>query len=140
MDCLIYNLIIESCHFSKLTVLMISILCDKGMIVGLIWFEDDLMFETKYGLGSGIIYNDIMDCVQGIKHKDSLPCKYNTRDKWQQTEHHFIVGFSLLVLWCLTPLPTDFSYIVVVSFIGGGNRSTQRKPPICRKSLTNFIT
>jgi hypothetical protein len=32
------------------------------------------------------------------------------------------------------------SYIVVVSFIGGGNRSTQRKPPACRKSLTNLIT
>jgi len=30
-----------------------------------------------------------------------------------------------LVLWCLMPL---FSYIVVVSFIGGGNRSTWRKP------------
>ena len=33
-----------------------------------------------------------------------------------------------------------FSYIVVVSFISGGNPSTQRKPLICRKSLTNFIT
>jgi len=32
-----------------------------------------------------------------------------------------------------------FSYIVVVSFIGGGNRSTRRKPPTCHKSLTNFI-
>jgi len=32
------------------------------------------------------------------------------------------------------------NYIVVVSFIGDGNRSTWRKPPICRKSLTNFIT
>ena len=31
-----------------------------------------------------------------------------------------------------------FSYIVAVSFIGGGNRSTQRKPPTCCKSLTNF--
>ena len=30
-----------------------------------------------------------------------------------------------------------FSYIVACSFIGGGNR---RKPPACRKSLTNFIT
>ena len=27
--------------------------------------------------------------------------------------------------------------MVAVSFIGGGNR---RKPPTCRKSLTNFIT
>jgi hypothetical protein len=32
------------------------------------------------------------------------------------------------------------AYIVDVSFIGGGNRSTRRKPPTCRKSLTNFIT
>jgi len=30
-----------------------------------------------------------------------------------------------------------FSYI---SFIGGGNRRTRRKPPTCRKSLTNVIT
>jgi len=29
---------------------------------------------------------------------------------------------------------------VAVSFIGGGNQSTQRKPPTCRKSLTNLIT
>jgi hypothetical protein len=28
---------------------------------------------------------------------------------------------------------------VTVSFIGGGNRSTRRKPPPCRKLLTNFI-
>jgi len=31
-----------------------------------------------------------------------------------------------------------FSYIVAFSFIGGGNRSTQRKPLTCRKSLTNL--
>ena len=33
-----------------------------------------------------------------------------------------------------------FSYIMVVSFISGGNWSTRRKPPACRKPLTNFIT
>jgi len=33
-----------------------------------------------------------------------------------------------------------FSHIAVGSFIDGGNWSTQRKPPTCRKSLTNFIT
>ena len=31
-----------------------------------------------------------------------------------------------------------FSYIMAVSFIGGGNRGTQRKPPTCRKSLTKL--
>jgi hypothetical protein len=34
-------------------------------------------------------------------------------------------------LWCVTPLSQHFSYIVAVSFIGGGNRSTRRKPPTC---------
>jgi hypothetical protein len=29
---------------------------------------------------------------------------------------------------------------MAVSFIGGGNRNTRRKPLTCRKSLTNFIT
>ena len=33
-----------------------------------------------------------------------------------------------------------FSYIVAVSFIGGGNRSTWKKSSTCRMSLTNFIT
>jgi hypothetical protein len=37
-----------------------------------------------------------------------------------------------------------FNNISVISFQsvfnGGGNRSTQRKPLTCRKSLTNFIT
>ena len=31
-----------------------------------------------------------------------------------------------------------FSYIMTVSFIGGGNQRTQRKPPTCRKSLKNL--
>jgi hypothetical protein len=31
-----------------------------------------------------------------------------------------------------------FCYMVVVSFIGGGNRGTERKPPTCLKSLTNL--
>ena len=40
-------------------------------------------------------------------------------------------------LWCLAPLEQYFSYIVPVSFIGGGNRSTQKKPPTFGKLLTN---
>ena len=31
-----------------------------------------------------------------------------------------------------------FSYIMAVSFNGGGNQSTPRKPTTCRKSLTNL--
>jgi hypothetical protein len=39
-----------------------------------------------------------------------------------------------LRLWCLMPLSkTD-------SFIDGGNRSTWRKPPTCRKLLSKLMT
>ena len=33
-----------------------------------------------------------------------------------------------------------FSFIVAEGFAGGGNWSARRKPPTCRKSLTNFMT
>jgi hypothetical protein len=39
---------------------------------------------------------------------------------------------------CLSPLKLWVR--MAVSFIAGGNQSTRRKPPTCRKSLTNFIT
>ena len=52
-----------------------------------------------------------------------------------------VFEFGLVGLWCLMPLTTIFQlYIMAVSFIGGGNRSTRRKPKTCRKSLANFIT
>ena len=49
---------------------------------------------------------------------------------------------GIFVLWCLTPRSPIFQLCRGVQFycIGGGNRSTQRKPPTCRKSLTNFIS
>jgi hypothetical protein len=33
-----------------------------------------------------------------------------------------------------------FTYIMAVSFIGGGNRNTRKKTPTYRKSLTNWIS
>ena len=38
------------------------------------------------------------------------------------------------------PFQQHFSYLVVVCYIGEGNRRTRRKPPTCRKPLTTFIT
>jgi hypothetical protein len=61
--------------------------------------------------------------------------------------------YSLLIIWLNTnciwisfdgslycPFQQYFSYIVAVSFIGGGNWRSWRKPQTCRKPLTNFIT
>ena len=49
--------------------------------------------------------------------------------------------FSISLIWFLVFNATKqyFNYIMVVSFIGGGNLSTRRKPPTCHKSLTNVI-
>jgi hypothetical protein len=40
----------------------------------------------------------------------------------------------------LFTVPQYFSYILVASFIGGGNRRTQREPPTMGKQLVSFIT
>ena len=37
----------------------------------------------------------------------------------------YLINNLWLGLWCLTSLQQYFSYIMVVSFIGGGNQSTQ---------------
>ena len=57
-----------------------------------------------------------------------------------------LIKFTLLVtvggLWFMV-FNVTFNTISVKSwrcFIGGGNRRTRRKPPTCRKSLTNLIT
>ena len=66
---------------------------------------------------------------------------------WSMNSLYINIIFQLPILFCLIVLFDDiiphfqqyFSYIVAVSFIDGGNRSTRRKPLTCRKSLTNFI-
>jgi hypothetical protein len=57
----------------------------------------------------------------------------------------YFLFISLLFVVCLFDgvyrhFQQYFSYIVAVSFIGGGNRRARRKPLTCRKLLTNFIT
>jgi len=58
---------------------------------------------------------------------------------WRK-QHYYINNLKRLELWCLTPLSIIFQLYHVVSFIGGGNRITRRKPSTCSKSLTGFIT
>ena len=51
----------------------------------------------------------------------------------------FIYARHKIKLLCIClPLLTIFQLYRRVSFIGGGNCSTPRKPPACRKSLTNL--
>jgi hypothetical protein len=98
--------------------------------------------------------------VDGVEERETLPTLNlitSVRGKstriifimtWNVAKHKtvhvcipviFLNGSIRLWLW-LTPLSTIFYLFLMVSFIGGGNRSTRRKPQTCCKSLTNFIT
>ena len=69
------------------------------------------------------------------KSRNNWPKKIDLRNVRKITS--LFVG--LFIWWCLTALSTIFQLYRVVSFIGGGNRSSKRKPPTCCKSLTNIM-
>jgi hypothetical protein len=62
--------------------------------------------------------------IRHLLHSDDRFCTENLGRRGYCVQRHF---------------QQYFSYIVAISFIGGGNESTWRKPPTCHKSLTNFI-
>ena len=65
-----------------------------------------------------------------------------THTQWYEKYRvYFFLGNIVLELGllCLMLLSTIFQLHRGVSFIVGGHRSTRRKPPTCRKSLTNFF-
>ena len=54
-------------------------------------------------------------------------------------QNHYLDSKRVSVMVFNAAFNNIYNYIVAVSFIGGGNRSTQRKPPICCKSLTHSV-
>jgi hypothetical protein len=94
----------------------------------ILWEIDDEEFTVKANLAWAEIKTD-------GRLKSSELTANGTTDMLETMTYPDGLGLGL---WCLTPLSTIFQYFF--SFIGGGNRSTWRKSPICRKSLTNFIT
>jgi hypothetical protein len=64
----------------------------------------------------------------GRKKKDCLFCVIKSSNSYQSITQR-VYGVEC-------HFQQYFSYIVAVSFIGGGNRIIRSKPPTCRKSLT----
>ena len=78
--------------------------------------------RTNIFFWEGQVSKQGMWCICIFHSNVDRHCKYliNENEKW-------FVSFDGLVLWCLTTLSTIFQ-LYHPSFIGGGNRSTWRKP------------
>ena len=67
----------------------------------------------------------------------------NQKSKLRSRKVHCVSSQDLVGFVWFKVLNATFNkiqFIVAVSFIDWGNRSTRKKPPICRKSLTNCIS
>jgi hypothetical protein len=69
---------------------------------------------------------------------------YNLLQRWNKLYETITVRSLFSVRVRVMVLNATFNnisgYIMAVSFMGGGNWSTRRKPLTYRKSLTNFVT
>ena len=88
---------------------------------GFIFYTGDWIAEvtTKTGLTN----------INFLESHSYLPCIYS-----------LLVWFMVFNSTFNNISVTQKMYIVAVSFIDEGNRSTRRKPLTCRRSLTNSIT
>ena len=82
--------------------------------------------------------------MQTYSAKKKEKKKKRKRRNKKTTFNDYLIKETLLFCWGVYGVYRHFhqyfSYILVVIYIGGGNQTTRRKPPTCRKSLTNFIT
>jgi hypothetical protein len=78
--------------------------------------------------------NSVLDFNRIIFHK----CCLSKKKAWSGWYPH--VKTHVQLLCCRDHIFFNFKNIYIYNYIGGGNRSTWRKPPTCHKSLTNFIT
>ena len=103
------------------------------------------VFQQTVGIHMGINRAPLLADLFHYPHKIDFTQEYLKKNEKKLAQSfnftfHCIDDVFLLNNSVLRHSQQNFSFIVAVSFIGGGNRSTRRKPPTCRKSLTNFIT
>jgi hypothetical protein len=117
--------------------------CDRSVVSS--WYTD---FLHQYNWLPRYNWNIV---ESGVKHHKSSPLVAILLYLMEMYLSYFPLcmfcesGEILLIFWyTVVPLLQDYHFcnemVVAVSCIGGGNRSTWRKPPARCKSLTNVIT
>jgi hypothetical protein len=97
------------------------------------WFYFIFHGMTTKSSKEVIIYHMILHWLVDIDRLKKL--------KWRPINPVSIeIWNSIQLLHFIEYIQQYFSYVVAVSYIGGGSRRTKRKPTTCHKSLTNFIT
>ena len=102
------------------------------------WLELNVIWNSDYACSITMPLNVVARIW--IKHGFQYKVSFNggcILDTAWYTSMNFVIEWG----WgygVLRHFQQYFSYIVVVSFIGVGNWSTQRKSPTCCKSLTNL--
>jgi len=102
------------------------------------WDTNVRLMHTK-----ALNHNMIMLQKQTTSCESFKNVKYMMVSNYKLLYLYFEVDYLqfLYLFWFMVFYSTfNDSYIVMVSFIGGRNRSIRRKPLTCCQSLTNFIT
>ena len=110
------------------------------------YYQFVLHFKREFlkTLHACLIYH-MENCISVLQFWRSR-CRFwlNISSQWREEGTTFFPPIRALICLNMDPLMDRMFecmkchiYIMWISFIGGGN---QRKPPTCRKSLTNFIT
>ena len=133
--------------FSNISAIFWGISCEKSR-----FYANNYIFSNFRG-GAGCppldpplntASNAIVNAASNVRYRPLTQVNFFAilfMNKFKNLTNVVIGKLGWLGLWCLMPLSKKyFSYIAAVSFIGGGSRSTRRKPTTCHKSLTNYIT
>ena len=105
--------------------------------MGLIFHNAQLISLHLTSRSSSYIYTYIYN---QISEQLMLQCIKSVLSNPVQGRIQSVIEILFCYGYCGFTFNNCFSYIMMVSFIGGGNWSTRRKPPTCRKSLTKLYT
>ena len=105
------------------------------------WLWNSLRVHTGNDLDKNLLEKQIKTEFSNTVLSENYG-KYNTTIVVVLLLYHlYRYGFGLgMAYWCLTPLSTICQLYRGDQLVGGKQRNTRRKPPTCRKSLTNGTT